>query len=276
MKILLSLLSIFSTLSNYGQRSKPIDTLYANNTNTVSLFFSKPIRQGIVGKSHFIFSYNKEKEQYLGLLQASPGASSNLLVITNDGQIYSYILKYAKKLSKLNYFITEEESIGNEIPTEKKEKAIKNVSNIDKRKKETEMGLYDKNCASFFKNTRRPLNISKQKYQIKLSINNIVYDNDALYYLVEIQNNSKMDYEVNYLRFFTKNESGLKRKSIQKLQINPVYEYLNPKRIKANSKTEFVIVLSKFSIDNQKNILVELNELQGERNLELKLPNRSI
>ena len=36
--------------------------------------------------------------------------------ITNDGQIYSYILKYFENLSKLNYFVKEEESIGNEMP----------------------------------------------------------------------------------------------------------------------------------------------------------------
>jgi len=276
MKTLLFILSLLVFITSNGQNKKALDTLFANNTKSVSLFFPKPIRQGIVGKSHFIFSYNREEEQYLGLLQASPGVESNLLTITNDGQIYSYILKYSKKLTKLNYFIKKEESIGNEIPIEKEERAIKNVSNIDKRKKEKEMGLYDKNCASILKNRRRPLNISKQKYKIEVSIKNIVYHNDALYYLMEINNNSKIDYDVNYLRFFTKNESGLKRKSIQKLQIKPVYRYQNPKRIKSNSKTEFVIVLPKFSIDNQKSIIVELNELKGERNLELKLPNGSI
>ncbi len=276
MKYITSVILLFATIFTEAQNIRSLDTIYANNTKTVSLFFPSPIRQGIVGKPNFVFSYNQEKKQYFGLLQATPGIESNLLTITNDGQIYSYILKYSKKLTKLNYFIKKEESIGNENPKEKNEKTIKNVSNIDKRKNNTETDLYAKNSASFLKNSRRPLNISKHRYQVELSIKNIGYHNDALYYLMEIKNNSKIDYDVNYLRFFTKNESGLKRKSIQKLQINPLYVYQNPNRIKANSKTEFVIVLPKFSIDNQKNILVELNELEGERNLELKLHTGSI
>ena len=31
------------------------------------------------------------------------------------------------------------------------------------------------------------------------------------------------------------------------------------------------MVLPKFSVDNHKNIIIELNELEGERNLEIKI-----
>lgn len=58
-----------------------------------------PIRQGITGTDNFVFSYNQEKEQYFALLQAKPGAVSNLLTITNDGEVYSYILKYSPQAS---------------------------------------------------------------------------------------------------------------------------------------------------------------------------------
>ena len=44
------------------------------------------------------------------------GYESNLLTITNDGKVYAYILKYAEVLSKLNYFISDKMSIGNEKP----------------------------------------------------------------------------------------------------------------------------------------------------------------
>ncbi|HAF76057.1 MAG TPA: conjugal transfer protein TraN, partial [Maribacter sp.] len=39
-----------------------IDTIYANDTKNVALFFPEPIRQGITGAENFIFTYNREKE----------------------------------------------------------------------------------------------------------------------------------------------------------------------------------------------------------------------
>ena len=99
------------------------------------MFFPNPIRQGITGANHFVFTYNQEKEQYFGLLQAKPGDESNLLIVTSNGKVYSYILKYAEKLPKLNYFIPEASSIGNEKPIAKKvDKENKKVdSNVDRK-----------------------------------------------------------------------------------------------------------------------------------------------
>jgi hypothetical protein len=44
-----------------------------------------------------------------------------------------------------------------------------------------------------------------------------------------------------------------------------------PKVIPSNATKEFVVVLPKFTIDKHKIILIELNELYGERNLELRI-----
>ncbi len=54
--------------------------------------------------------------QHLGLLQATPGKESNLLVISKHGSIFSYILKYSERLDTLIYFISGSGKIGNENP----------------------------------------------------------------------------------------------------------------------------------------------------------------
>ncbi len=91
-----------------------LDTIYANDTKNVAQFFPEPIRQGVTGADNFVFTYNREKEQYFGLLQAKPGKESNLLVVNRNGSVFSYILRYKTQLSKLNYFIPQSNSIGNE------------------------------------------------------------------------------------------------------------------------------------------------------------------
>ena len=111
-------ISAFVLVSTFtkAQNILALDTIYANDQKNVALFFPEPIRQGITGSDNFVFSYNRENEQYLGLLQAKPGKESNLLVVNKDGSVFSYIIKYKERLSKLNYFIPMSSSIGNERP----------------------------------------------------------------------------------------------------------------------------------------------------------------
>ena len=92
MKTYLIIAMIFC--ANYIMAQQPLDTIYANDKKNVALFFPEPIRQGVTGANNFVFTYNREKEQYFGLLQATPGTESNLLTVTKNGQVYSYILQY--------------------------------------------------------------------------------------------------------------------------------------------------------------------------------------
>lgn len=260
----------------HAQTIEKLDTIYANDTKTVSLFFPKPIRQGIVGKSHFVFSYNKEIAQYFGLLQATPGVESNLLAITANGQVYSYILKYADTLQKLNYFISEQESIGNEKPSpyflstgEKTSSAIDSLTS-------DQFTIYKETCSELPVNIKKRITRSKRKNQIRLSVKNSTYKNNVLYFSMEIENKSVIDYDVNFLRFFISNRNDFKKKSSQTILKEPIFTYLFPNKIKGKTKSEFIIVFSKFTIDHHKKMIIELNELYGERNLKLKVVGKLI
>ena len=78
---ILFLAFVFAVGKASAQAIKTLDTIYANDQKNVALFFPEPIRQGITGSDNFVFTYNREKEQYFGLLQAKPGKESNLLVV---------------------------------------------------------------------------------------------------------------------------------------------------------------------------------------------------
>ena len=98
---------LISFFCSAQQQPLTLDTIYANDQKNVALFFPSPIRQGITGSENFVFTYNREKQQYFGLLQAKPGIESNLLVFSSTGSIFSYIICYKKELNKLTYFINE-------------------------------------------------------------------------------------------------------------------------------------------------------------------------
>lgn len=270
--IIISALIIVSASAKAQQQPIPLDTIYANDTKNVALFFPEPIRQGITGSDNFVFTYNREKEQYFGLLQAKPGKESNLLVVNRNGSIFSYIVRYKKQLSKLNYFIPLSNSIGNEKPIIKDSVLVKSSKELV----DNSTYYYQKFCSYLLNRKQRIGRIKKRNEGIILNVENIVFDKDELYFVIEIENNSTLDYDLNFLNLSIETRQKGKRKSLQRLYQEPIYKHNLPSKIKENETARFVYVLSKFSLSDDRRAILELNEKDGERNIEMKLSHRYI
>ena len=249
-----------------------IDTIYANDTKNVALFFPEPIRQGITGAENFIFTYNREKEQYFGLLQAKPGKESNLLIVNRDGSIFSYIVRYKAQLSKFNYFIPKSSSIGNERPILNDSISVVTAeSNVDNRNY-----YYQKFSSYLLERKQRVGRIKKRTEGIVLSVENIVFDTEELYFVIQIKNNSTLDYDLNFLKLSIETRQKGKKKSLQRLYHEPIFKHNMPSKITENETVRFVYVLPKFSLSNDRRAIFELHEKDGERNIELKISHSYI
>ena len=272
MKAIILITSLFLFALAQAQTHTALDTIYANDTKNVALFFPEPIRQGITGSDNFVFTYNREKEQYFGLLQAKPGKESNLLVINRNGSIFSYIVSYKKQLSKLNYFIPLSSSIGNEKPIVPDSiQVVSTEENIDNR-----TYYYQKFCSYLLNRNQRVGRIKKRTQGIVLTVENIVFDKEELYFVMRIENNSSMDYDLNFLNLSIETRQKGKRKSLQRLYQEPIYKYLSPSKIVEGKMVRLVYVMPKFSLSNERRAILELNEKDGERNIELKISHRYI
>ncbi|ASO04583.1 DUF4138 domain-containing protein [Arenibacter algicola] len=255
-----------------AQKPITLDTIYANDTKNVALFFPEPIRQGITGSDNFIFTYNREKEQYFGLLQAKPGKESNLLVVNRNGSVFSYIVRYRKELSKLNYFIPDSSSIGNEKPLTPV--IVSKDSLVDTIDNKTD--YYKKICAYLLNQKQKIGKLKKGGEDILLSVENIIFDTEELYFVIQIENKSTLDYDLNFLKLSVETRQKGKRKSLQKLFLKPLFKHHLPSRIKKSETARLVYVVSKFSLSDDRIAVLELNEKKGERNIELKVAHRYI
>ncbi|MEQ3676083.1 MAG: DUF4138 domain-containing protein [Dokdonia sp.] len=271
--IIISALIISSAfVKTNAQNTHLLDTIYANDTKNVALFFPEPIRQGITGSDNFVFTYNREKEQYFGLLQAKPGKESNLLVVNRNGAIFSYIVRYKKQLSKLNYFILLSNSIGNEKPMVTDSiQVVTSEKNIDNRNY-----YYQKFCSYLLNRNQRIGRIKKRTQDIVLNVENVVFDKEELYFVVQIENNSTLDYDLNFLNLSIETRQKGKKKSLQRLFQEPIYKHHLPSKIAEGKMVRFVYVMPKFSLSNDRRAILELNEKDGERNIKLNISHRYI
>ena len=272
MKAIILITSLFLFALAQAQTHTALDTIYANDTKNVALFFPEPIRQGITGSDNFVFTYNREKEQYFGLLQAKPGKESNLLVINRNGSIFSYIVRYKKQLSKLNYFIPVSNSIGNEKPIVTDSiQVVTSEKNIDNR-----TYYYQKFCSYLLNRNQRVGRIKKRNQDIVLKVENVVFDKEELYFVIQIENNSSMDYDLNFLNLSIETRQTGKKKSLQSLYQEPIYKHYLPSKIAEGKMVRFVYVMPKFSLSDDRRAILELNENDGERNIKLNISHRYI
>lgn len=135
---------------------------------------------------------------------------------------------------------------------------------------------YPRFCAYLMKQKRRTIGVRNRSYGIKLQVKNIIFENNELYFVIEIENKSSLDYDVNFLDFYVETRKKGKKKSLQKLLKSSIYTYNMPKKIKEGQTHQLLYVLPKFSLANDKRLKIELLEKYGERNIQLKIKNKHI
>lgn len=251
-----------------------LDTLLANASHNLALFFPSPIRQAVTGAGNFTFSYNREEAQYFGLLQANPGTDSNLLVLTQDGQAYSYALKYRSEISRTHRFITMGESIGTETPQKETEprdvpEELHKVMEQDNPHR-NRMEYFKKFSAYHSEHNKNSLK-SKRKDGMILRLKDLVYDRTEVYAVMEIENRSKIDLELDYLEIFKVNGNKRRKSSYQKVAMLPIYEHKFPRMVKVGENKMFVYVLPKFTLGDAEKLLFSFREKWGSRMLELHI-----
>ncbi|SFS84186.1 protein of unknown function [Zhouia amylolytica] len=238
---------------------QPLDTIYANEHKNVALFFPKSIGQGITGAPNFVFSYNKEQPQHLGLLQARPGKESNLLVVTADHKVFSYILKYKESLPQLNYFVSGDQSIGSMIP-----QTPLDINKVDLDSMERQEAYYKKFCTYLLK--RKPKTMaSKSRKGIRLQLQKVVYYGVQTYLVMELTNTSGITFDVKYLKVFRVQGNKKRKSSYQRVAIKPIYKYKVPDRILNGWTYRLVYVLPKFVLGDYEKLCIEVRERNGNR-----------
>lgn len=271
-----NLVFLYLWIFTVGINAQELKTIYTNDKQVVALFFPNSIRQAVVGSEKFTFTYNKERPQYVGLLQGNLGQKSNLLVLTDNGEVYSYLLAYRNALDKLNYFITSRESIGRERPTQMitsidyviaSKVTIDTVqTKFDSLQDRTE--YFEKVSSYHLKRNQNSLK-KKRINGIVLQFKDLIYDQSEVYVLLGIKNRSGIDFEVDYLKIFKENGNNRRKASYQKLILAPLHQHNLPSMVKDGESATFAIVLPKFTLGDSDRVLVELKEFRGNRILQL-------
>lgn len=254
-----------STIAAYGQS----DTLYVNDTHMLSLIFPKPISRAVTGHSNYTLGYNQETPERVGLLQGNQGDDSNLLVVTEDGLAYSYYLVYRKQFKESHRFVSTSQAIGNILP----KKPLEGMAQKEKRGSLIDSmsdSLQYRKASRYFMERNTTVMKAKRKDGIILRLRDVAYFGRETYIVLEAENRSDIDFEVDFVQLFRAHGNPRKKSSYQKLSLEPIYRYKKPSIVKVGDVKRFVYVVPKFTLTGKERLMIELQEKSGSRKLVLK------
>jgi hypothetical protein len=214
---------------------------------TISLVFPYPIRHVDRGTKDVLVQPIEEADNILLVKAASKDfAPTNLSVVTGDGSVYSIAVSYGETSSWIYRF-----------PVQLK----------------TFVSTY---ANSILDNPKTIIGIKDASWDMIAKVIGIYIKDDVIYYQLDLQNQSPIDYDINFLRFYIRDKKKAKRTAVQENEITPLYVAGNISCLKANTHNSIVVALNKFTIPDAKYLAIEIVEKNGGRNLLMKVNNRKI
>jgi conjugative transposon TraN protein len=129
---------------------------------------------------------------------------------------------------------------------------------------------------SILDNPKTIIGIKDASWDMIAKVIGIYIKDDVIYYQLDLQNQSPIDYDINFIRFYIRDKKKAKRTAIQEAEITPLYVAGNISCLKANTHNSIVVALNKFTIPDAKYLAIEIVEKNGGRNLLMKVNNRKI
>ena len=244
-------------------RMIPPYALEVTFNKTVHLIFPSAIRYVDLGSSDLLAAKADGAENVLRVKAAVRDFSreSNLAVITEDGAYYTFNVKYADEPAKLSVemadFIHDGEAVNR--PNNSLDIYLKELG------QESPL-LVRLIMKSVYKNDKRKIkHIGSKRFGIQYTLKGLYAHNGLLYFHTQLKNTSHVPFSVDYITFKIVDKKVAKRTAIQEQVIYPLRAYNNVQEIEGKTTERTVFTLPKFTIPDDKHLLVELHEKQGGR-----------
>lgn len=247
-----------------AQSRTEVQSIDITYNKTTSVVFPAVIKSVDRGSRDILAQKAKGVENILQLKAARHSfPQTNLTVITSDGTIHEFTIGYVKEPMALVF------NIGNDKADIPSGPAL--IFQTDMT--ETQM----ENCASQIVNSKRSIRlVNESSNKIGLSLRGIYIKENVIFYHFRIQNQSNINYDVDFLRFYIRDKQKVKRTASQEVDINPLYVFGDADKIKGQTDQDVVYALEKFTIPDAKRLVIEMFEENGGRNLNLSIKNKTI
>ncbi len=228
------------SVHGFSQTAIPSYSLNVSYQKTTNLIFPYGIIKADIGSADVI-GHRDEKLANVLFLKANLKnfSPTNLSIYTTDGKFYFFDVRYKENPDTLNLSFLPEPKI--EVPI--------NQAVLD-------------SDASMILNEPAFLNRAVEEQDIKLKLKGIYLTNNQIWLRLELRNYTQVTYRIESVKFYVRDKNQTKRTARQEVEKEPVW----------SSTQKMLFGFPLFTLDRSKQLLIQLSETEGGRNLTLKVP----
>lgn len=197
---------------------------------------------------------------------------TNLTVITDDGCFFTFNVKFAKEPLLLNIEMTDFIHDGEAVNRPNNAQEIF----LERLGQESPM-LVKLIMKSIYKQDKREIkHIGSKRFGVQFILKSIYTNNGLLYFHTELKNTSNIAFDIDYISFKIVDKKVVKRTAMQEHVLEPLRAQNYVTVVSGKKSERTVFALEKFTIPDDKQLVIEVAEKEGGRNQSFVVENGDI
>ena len=194
---------------------------------------------------------------------------TNFSVITADGCFYSFTAVYPENPSQLN--IEMEDWLHKDPYSDFANRQM--YIRLDELSGETPLTVNRIMYTILRRNVRDIKSVGSKRFGIEVLLRGVYVHGDLFYLHVSMRNRSKVALDIDYIRFKICDRKTARRTAVQETFVNPVRVFDEIMRVDAEGMIRNVFVFRKFTIPDDKVLVMEVYERNGGRHQRFEIEN---
>jgi conjugative transposon TraN protein len=245
-----------------GYNKDHYKNLQIGYSKTTSIVFPYAVKSADMGSGDILIQKARGVENILLLKAAKQHfPQTNLTVVTADSRLYVFVLNYDDACSDLNIKADHTAVVNNDI--------LFSLDHENQKK-------IEQNATLALSKNKKINGLKKARYEMKITVNGIFIHQDVIYFRMALGNTSRINYDIDQLRFFIRDQKKSKRTASQEIEILPLYSTYSSSVIADKSEVSIVYAFSKFTIPEKKYLTIQLFEKNGGRHIEINVKNTDL
>ena len=197
---------------------------------------------------------------------------TNLSVITEDGSYYTFNVKFAKEPLLLSIEMTDFLHDGEAVNRPNNAQEIY----LERLGSESPM-LVKLIMKSIHKQNKREIkHIGSKRFGVQFLLKSIYANNGLLYFHTELKNTSNIPFDIDFVSFKIVDKKVIKRTAMQEQVLEPLRAQNYVTVVHGKSSERTVFALDKFTIPDDKQLVIEVAEKEGGRHQSFVVDNEDI
>lgn len=188
---------------------------------------------------------------------------TNLTIVTSDGRLFSFLVSYKEHPDAVTYDLTKM-LLDGDVSKSAKISSGSQARLADNLNRQGEMAMHSR---------RKIRHVGYQTQGMNLFLKNILYKDDVMYVVLGLDNSSKLDYQIDYLRTYVMQlKKAGESSATQDVPVDPIKEFdASEVVVPRHGDLVKVVAIQRLTLEKDRRLVVQVGEAAGGRQMTISI-----